>query len=313
MIRKKLFIGSSSEEIELAKAAKVLLERDFDVSIWNEKLWDNAVFRLNESFLSDLLKASLKYDFGILIGTQDDKVEIRGTEVMKPRDNVLFELGLFTGRLGMSKCAFLIDKKIDILSDFSGVSLARFSKGDGASFDAAVEQVRRLFLQSSDDDLNFFPSATLAAVYYENFIVPVCRHLIESKGLKSRSVYYRRVRVNVIIPNRINEDVNLQWERMKSTKFVTYDEEFQYNGRARKLLVDATVKGEILELLDCPTILTGINHSIQNLLPREFEKGSTEYDFILERELLRFIYTLKRLLLRGGFDGMVAVKRESDL
>ena len=110
MIKRKLFIGSSTEELALAEKARDLLQSDFDVTIWNEKVWDTTVFKINQNFLSDLLKASLQFDFGILIGTNDDKVMFRGKEVMQPRDNVLFELGLFTGRLGTSKCAFLIDK-----------------------------------------------------------------------------------------------------------------------------------------------------------------------------------------------------------
>ncbi|MEI9912250.1 MAG: TIR domain-containing protein [Bacteroidota bacterium] len=66
MIKKKLFIGSSTEELKLAESAKSILDKDFDVSIWNESLWDSSVFKINQNFLSDLLKASLQFDFGIL-------------------------------------------------------------------------------------------------------------------------------------------------------------------------------------------------------------------------------------------------------
>src|SRR5258708_21849425 len=104
MKKRKIFIGSSSEELPLAELAKAQLSHDFDVTIWNDNLWDTAVFRLNQNFLSDLLKASLQFDFGILLGTTDDKVEYRGKAALQPRDNVLFELGLFIGRLGISKC-----------------------------------------------------------------------------------------------------------------------------------------------------------------------------------------------------------------
>ncbi|QYS86105.1 nucleotide-binding protein [Flavobacterium oreochromis] len=105
-MKKKLFIGSSSEEIETAKTVQKLLENDFDVVIWNENLWDKSVFKLNNNFLHDLLKAPLKFDFGILIGSPDDKVEVRGKEYLQARDNILFELGLFIGRLGLKRCSF---------------------------------------------------------------------------------------------------------------------------------------------------------------------------------------------------------------
>ncbi|MFH6984490.1 CBASS system CD-NTase-associated NAD(+) hydrolase Cap12 [Marinoscillum luteum] len=312
MIKKRLFIGSSSEELNLAETAKAILDKDFDVSIWNENVWDKSIFKINQNFLSDLLKATLQYDFGILIGTGDDKVTFRGTEVLQPRDNVLFELGLFTGRLGTSKCAFLIDKEIKLLSDFGGLSVAQFDTEDSSSFERAVTQIKDLFLSSSDDDLNFFPSSTLASVYLENLIVPICRFLIENGGFKVGDNHYRKCQINVIVPDRINEDVNLQFEKLKST-IQTENVTFKYAGRPRNISIDTQMKDGTLEFIDFPTIISGINHAISNLLPNDFNKLSPDYNSILERELRRFITTLKKLLIKHGFDEMVSVKRESEL
>lgn len=312
MIKKKLFIGSSSEELPLAELAKYNLEKDFDVTIWNESVWDASVFKINQNFLADLLKASLQFDFGILLGTNDDKVIFRGKEVMQPRDNVLFELGLFTGRLGISKCAFLIDKEIKLLSDFNGLSLSFFDKADPDSFIDAVNQIKFLFISSADDEINFFPSATLASVYFENLIVPICRFIIENGGFTSNGINYKKCKVNVIIPDRINEDVNLQFEKLKSS-IVTENVSFKYAGRPRSISIDTHISNDTLEFIDFPTIIAGINHAIANLLPNDFNKLSPDYNSILERELRRFITTLKKLLIRYGFDEMVIVKRESEL
>lgn len=312
MIKKKLFIGSSTEELGLAQVAKSILEKDFDVTIWNEKVWDTSVFKINQNFLSDLLKASLQFDFGILLGTNDDKVIFRGKEVMQPRDNVLFELGLFTGRLGTSKCAFLIDKEVKLLSDFNGLSLAYFDKSKMDTFTSAVDDIRSLFLSSSDDEINFFPSATLASVYFENLIVPICRFIIENNGFTSNEIHYKKCKINVIIPDRINEDVNLQFEKLKSS-ISTENVSFKYAGRPRHISIDTQIKNDTLEFIDFPTIITGINHAISNLLPNDFNKLSPDYNSILERELRRFITTLKKLLIRNGFDEMVNVKRETEL
>jgi predicted nucleotide-binding protein len=43
MRKKRIFIGSSSEELGLANAAKSILERDFEVTIWNDSVWDTSV------------------------------------------------------------------------------------------------------------------------------------------------------------------------------------------------------------------------------------------------------------------------------
>lgn len=312
MIKKKLFIGSSSEELKFAEQVKQLLDKDFEVTIWNDNVWDTAVFKINQNFLADLLKASLQFDFGILLGTSDDKVMFRGQEMLQPRDNVLFELGLFTGRLGTSKCAFLIDKEIKLPSDFNGLTLARFDKADPNSLETSVKQISDLFKASSEDEINFFPSATLASVYYENLIIPICRYIIDNNGFEKDGTPYKKCRINIIVPDKINQDVNLQFERLKSF-FTTENISFKYSGRPRQISIDTQIKNETLEFIDFPTIITGINHAISNLLPNDFNRQSPDYNSILDRELRRFITTLKLLLIKGGFDEMATVKRENEL
>jgi len=312
MLKKKLFIGSSSEELPLAESAKLILEKDFDVTIWNESIWDSSTSKINQTFLANLLRATLQFDFGILLGTDDDKVIFRGKEVLQPRDNILFELGLFIGRLGTSRCAFIIDKEVKLLSDLGGLTLPYFDRNNPSSFEDAVNQVRELFLLSPDDEINFFPSATLAAVYFENLIVPICRFIIENNGFESKGIHYNRYKINIIIPNRIDNDVNLQFEKLKSS-IATESVSFKYIGRPRQISIDTKITDNTLEFIDFPTIITGINHAIANLLPNDFNRSSPDFNSILERELRRFITTLKRLLIKNGFDEMVIVKREGEL
>jgi len=310
--KKKIFIGSSSEELSLSEKVRDQLLPNYDVTIWNEKVWDTSVFKINQNFLADLLKASLQFDFGILIGTTDDKVIFRGEEVMQPRDNVIFELGLFTGRLGTSKCAFLIEKDVKLLSDFKGLTLAYFDKTSSDSLENAVKGIEEMFFASADDEINFFPSATLASVYFANLISPICRYIIENGGFIIKDTLYKKCKVNVIVPDKINDDVNLQFEKLKSN-ITTETVSFNYAGRPRSIIIDAQIKNETVEFLEFPTIIAGINHSISNLLPHDFNKQSPDYSLILERELRRFITTLKKLLIRNSFDELVIVKRESEI
>ncbi|WP_439881655.1 CBASS system CD-NTase-associated NAD(+) hydrolase Cap12 [Pontibacter sp. MBLB2868] len=308
MRRKRIFIGSSSEEAGLAETAKTILEKDFDVVIWNDNVWDTAVFKINQNFLNDLLKASLRFDFGLLLGTKDDKVTYRGNEVLQPRDNVLFELGLFMGRLGLNKCAFVVDKELKILSDITGISLARFSEGDNDSFVAAIEQVGEFFRHQVDGDINFFPSSTLASVYFENLIKPTCRYLIENNGLEVDGVKYTQYSIKVIIPKKIHNDLNLQYERLKRN-YNTKELTFNYAGRPRNISIEAEIKDNILYFIDFPTILSGINYAISNLLPSDFNIMSADYEAILSREIERFISTLKHLSVREGFDELISYQR----
>ena len=126
----KIFIGCSSEELDLAKSIKELLKNDFDVTIWDEKLWAKRTFKINDNYLFSLLQAALIHDFAILLGTADDLVEYRDEVVLQPRDNILFEYGLFMGRLGKSRTALLVEKDVKIPSDINGLSIERFIKTD---------------------------------------------------------------------------------------------------------------------------------------------------------------------------------------
>ena len=257
MSKKKLFIGSSSEEIKVAKKIKDLLKNDFQVTIWNEELWDKSIFKLNENFFSNLMEASLKYDFGILIGTSDDKVEIRGKEMIQARDNILFELGLFMGRLGKSRCAFLIEQGTKILSDMQGISLAYFEKKNEESLEEAVEKIKDMFLNSTHKENNFFPSVVLAVNYYENFIIPICENIITNNGFKFNGKEYNKgkCKVKIVIPSKISKDFNLQITTLKLNYEIKHHT-FNHKGRPRNIGVDIAKVDDTIEFLDFPTTLS---------------------------------------------------------
>jgi hypothetical protein len=149
-------------------------------------------------------------------------------------------------------------------------------------------------------------------VYYENLVIPICRYIIDNGGFTKDSKLYQKCKINIIVPDRINQDVNLQFEKLKAT-FTTENVSFKYSGRPRQISIDTQIKNETIEFIEFPTIITGINHAISNLLPNDFNRQSPDYNTILDRELRRFITTLKLLLIKGGFDEMVTVKRENEL
>lgn len=102
--------------------------------------------------------------------------------------------------------------------------------------------------------------------------------------------------------------MNLQFERIKSSLTIE-NASFKYSGRPRQISVDTQLKDDTLVFIDFPTIIIGINHTISNLLPNYFNKQSIDYSSILDRELRRIITTLKKLLIRGGFDEMANVEK----
>lgn len=120
--RPSLFIGSSTEGLDFARAARGLLNKDADITVWNE-----GFFSLGGTFIETLLNELPRFDFALLVITPDDFVLAREVGGFGPRDNVIFELGLFMGRLGRSR-TFLLHQSgpIKIPTDLSGMMAAEY-------------------------------------------------------------------------------------------------------------------------------------------------------------------------------------------
>ena len=128
----RVFVASSSEQIAVARTVANALK----TSQLEPKVWDEETFSFSDSYIESLESELDRADFAIVIVTGDDSANVRNKTVNLPRDNVIFELGLFTGRLGRKRCFFLIDgaSETQLASDLSGVNPVKFY-GDGASTD----------------------------------------------------------------------------------------------------------------------------------------------------------------------------------
>lgn len=80
-------------------------------------------------------------------------------------------------------------------------------------------------------------------------------------------------------------------------------------GRPRNISLDTEIKDNKLIFVDFPTTLSRINFAISNLLPNDFNSMSADYDAITNREIERFIHTLKQLALRTGIDTLIQIER----
>jgi predicted nucleotide-binding protein len=123
----RVFIGSSSEGVELASALQSQLAETAACTVWNQGL-----FELGKSTLANLYGFLDGFDFAIFIVTPDDKVDIRGTEFTSTRDNVIFEIGLFMGGIGLDRVIFVSAAKISdfrLPSDLDGITHATYEAG----------------------------------------------------------------------------------------------------------------------------------------------------------------------------------------
>jgi hypothetical protein len=123
-MRPRIFIGSSIESLDISYAIQENLEHFADVTVW-----DQSIFDLSKYALDSLIDTLDKNDFGTFVFSPDDLAVIRNQEKQIPRDNVIFELGLFIGRLGKERCFIIIPrghKDFHSPTDLAGLTTATF-------------------------------------------------------------------------------------------------------------------------------------------------------------------------------------------
>lgn len=123
MTKPRVFIGSSSEALKIAEAIHQNLDHDCFCEIWTHD-----VFGVNKYPLDALLKQANNADYAIMVLHPDDLTTTRGKQCHSPRDNVIFELGLFIGKLGKDKTCFVAPRGVDVKipSDLVGLTPAAY-------------------------------------------------------------------------------------------------------------------------------------------------------------------------------------------
>lgn len=122
-----VFIGSSSDPgLPIAKRIEQYLSRLPVVPL----LWSENVFESSSTTIEDLVKTTGEVDFAVLVLTADDLTTSRGARRAAPRDNVIFELGLFMGALGRPRAYMVVSKVVDLKlpTDLLGVNYIPFHR-----------------------------------------------------------------------------------------------------------------------------------------------------------------------------------------
>lgn len=125
-----LFIGSSVEGQRYAYAIQELLDY-----VAAPTVWDQGIFTPTSTTMESLMKALDHFDFAAFVFSPDDIVQLRDQKFRSARDNVVFELGLFIGRIDRKRCFIVMPRDIKdfhLPSDLLGTTIVTF---DGARTD----------------------------------------------------------------------------------------------------------------------------------------------------------------------------------
>ncbi len=122
--KNRVFIGSSSEAIKYAYALQSIMDSDCEITVW-----DQDIFKPSQTSIESLVEGLNNYDFAVFIMSSDDKEISRGRKYNCTRDNIIFEIGLFIGRLGRDRVFMLkpYKKDIKIPSDLLGVYICEYN------------------------------------------------------------------------------------------------------------------------------------------------------------------------------------------
>ncbi|NCP20311.1 MAG: cyclic nucleotide-binding domain-containing protein [Erythrobacter sp.] len=125
----RVFIICSVEALAVAR----IIENAFAHDDFVVRLWTNDVFKVASYALDSLETEVDDSDFAIAIAHTDDVTLVRDQKWPAPRDNVIFELGLFMGRLGRKRAILMEprEEKVRLPSDLTGITTIPYSYEPG--------------------------------------------------------------------------------------------------------------------------------------------------------------------------------------
>src|SRR5213596_2127880 len=144
MNKPRVFLGSSGKQAKLVQAITRGLEEVADVEPWT------TTFNPGRSTLDRLVELSQEVDFAAFVFAQDDWTTTDASQAgqASPRDNVVFEAGLFGGALGIRRTFILHANGSKLPSDLLGLTSIRYDPATGPAEVRAINQKLRKAIEA---------------------------------------------------------------------------------------------------------------------------------------------------------------------
>jgi len=143
MSKPRIFLGSSGKQEKLLQALTRGLEDVARVEPWTTS------FNPGTTTLERLLELAHEVDFAAFVFARDDWTSTapapsEGSGQASPRDNVVFEAGLFGGTLGMRRTFILHASGAKLPSDLLGLTCVRYEEATTpAEVKAVIQKIRK--------------------------------------------------------------------------------------------------------------------------------------------------------------------------
>jgi hypothetical protein len=284
-----IFIGSSSEALRLAEEIRSELEKRYKVTLWK------SAFSLGSDTLSELLQNSQYHDFAVLVLTEDDKTISRKIGQASPRDNVIFELGLFMGAMGRHRAFEVIAKssrsRLKIPSDLFGNTALYLPEDLHKTLDPKQIAESLKAISSAIDKqltlshLQLLPSTATAIGYYINFVKPVGEKLLADHR-------DGRFKLKIVLPKTLN-DASKEGAKLFANRLQLEDHSVEIWHRPSHFFRSQQSEDNCTVYYDYPTTLHSSYEAIAIQLQQTGAIGETEQHAHLgEREIRNFHKTL---------------------
>lgn len=150
MDKPRIFLGSSGKQKRLLQALTRGLEDVAHVEPWTTS------FNPGTTTLERLLELAHEVDFAAFVFAQDDWTtnsplasSLPGSSQASPRDNVVFEAGLFGGALGMRRTFILHASGSKLPSDLLGLTCVRYGEATTPAEMRVVNQKLRKAIENA--------------------------------------------------------------------------------------------------------------------------------------------------------------------
>src|SRR6187399_1722833 len=144
MTKVRIFLGSSGKQTKLLQAITRGLADVADVEPWT------IMFNPGQSTLDRLVELSHQVDFAAFVFAQDDwtTTEASRSGQASPRDNVVFEAGLFGGALGIRRTFIIHAHGSKLPSDLLGLTSVRYDPATTPAEVRAINQKLRKAIET---------------------------------------------------------------------------------------------------------------------------------------------------------------------
>jgi Predicted nucleotide-binding protein containing TIR-like domain len=143
-MKPRIFLGSSGQQARLLEAITLGLEDIADVEPWT------TTFNPGRSTLDRLVELSQEVDFAAFVFARDDwtTTDASASGEASPRDNVVFEAGLFGGALGIRRTFILHANGSKLPTDLLGLTSVRYDPDIGPDEVQAINEKLRKAIET---------------------------------------------------------------------------------------------------------------------------------------------------------------------